>query len=107
MSKYFRADWQRKAQGIARSLQAAQKAASAAIEKLFPIGALVFVQCSGRSFTMRVERHGCSWSDPITVYGVNLDTGKPRSATVAGLQLAECLQQIKEIGELIKKGGAR
>jgi hypothetical protein len=75
---YFKPHWDRKAKQISRTLQGSQQAALAEIEKLFPVGALVFVELGKSRITLRVERHGSFWSDPTTVYGVNVETGKGR-----------------------------
>ncbi len=63
------------AKHIEEEYRAAQEKALDAVQKLFPVGCIVRVS---DSWIMRVERHGCSWHDPLTVYGVNTETGKNR-----------------------------
>ena len=73
---YLNRDIHKQAVLIAEELHDARESARAAIAKLFPVDALVLVGAeAGRSFTMRVTRHGNSWSDVTTVYGVNVATG--------------------------------
>jgi hypothetical protein len=75
---YFTKEHQKTACAITDQLDQAKSLAANRTAVLFPIGSLVFVESSGRRFTMRVERHGSVWCEPTTVYGVNVKTGKQR-----------------------------
>ena len=75
---YFTQKHQKAAKAVRDFLDRSHTWAARRIAELFPIGSLVFVECSERKFTMRVERHGRVWSDVLVVYGVNVETGKQR-----------------------------
>ena len=66
------------AKDLTEALNAAQKAALRGAQELFPVGSIVQVQGRSGAWRMRVERHGCEWHDPLTVYGINTATGKKR-----------------------------
>ena len=47
-------------------------------KELLPVGTVVRVQLGKALVDLQIVRHGCSWSHPFEVSGVNLSTGKKR-----------------------------
>lgn len=51
-----------------------------AVRKAYPVGSLVFIE-NGRHLALKIRITGHSdnwWSDPGTIYGINIRTGKRR-----------------------------
>lgn len=65
------------ARNLSERLSKTQQHVAGVVARLFPVGSIVRVE-GERPFAMRVARHGAYWSDPLTVYGENTLTGKPR-----------------------------
>lgn len=81
---YLSTDHQKKVLAIAADLERAQKRAAKLTAQLFPVGALVLIESSGRRFRIRVDHYGSYWYDPMTVYGVNVKTGSRRRFYAGG-----------------------